>query len=86
MKMTPTGFKASSGNKMKPRSRKRIHYACLDNLHHFLEGEVNFEEWALRQEELESQLSPEPELPFMQLVAEPEGTKPTRPPKRPVAA
>ena len=51
--MTPTGFRTSSISALKPKSRKRIHHACLDNLHHFLEGEVGFEEWALRQEALE---------------------------------
>ncbi len=88
--MTPTGFRTSGTSSLKPKSRKRIHHACLDNLHHFLEGEVDFEAWALRQEELESQLTPEPELPFMQLPPEPEDPAPDRPskrpPRRPVAA
>ena len=84
--MTSTGFKTSAGRRSKTGSKKRIHHACLDNLHHFLEGEVNFEEWALRQEELESRLTPEPELPFLELPPEPEEPKPKRPPKRTVAA
>ncbi len=78
--MTSAGFKTRAG------SPKRIHHACLDNLHHFLEGKVNFEEWTLRQEELESQLSPHPELPLPVLPPEPEQPEPARPSKRPVAA
>ena len=88
--MTSAGFGTSAGRQNRSGSKKRIHHACLDNLHHFLEGEVNFEEWALRQEELEGQLSPHPELPLLALPPEPEEPKPDypskRPPKRPVAA
>lgn len=84
--MTPTGSRTSGMSSLKPKSRKRIHYACLDNLHHFLEGELNFEEWALRQEELESQLTPEPELPFMQLSPEPDAPGSSKPARRRVAA
>jgi hypothetical protein len=46
------------------RDRKRVHHACLDNFRHYLSGEVSFDEWESRQEELESRLTPAPELPF----------------------
>ncbi len=46
------------------RTSKRIHHACLQNLDMYLKGELTFAEWRSRQEELESRLSPEPELPF----------------------
>lgn len=83
---TLTGSRAGAGSRMKTKPRKRIHHACLDNLHHFLEGEVNFEEWELRQEELESQLGPHPELPLMAVLPEPEEPEPKRTPKHPKAA
>ncbi len=78
---TLTGSRAGAGSRTKTKPRKRIHHACLDNLHHFLEGEVNFKEWELRQEELESQLGPHPELPLMAVPPEPRRT-----PKHPKAA
>ncbi len=46
------------------RDRKLVHHACLDNFRHYLSGEVSFDEWESRQEELESRLTPAPELPF----------------------
>jgi len=36
----------------------------MHNLDLYLQGEITFAEWKSRQEELESRLSPEPELPF----------------------
>lgn len=48
------------------QTSKRIYEACLHNLALYLEGRVSFEEWRSRQEELESRLSPAPELPFHQ--------------------
>ena len=54
--MTPT----AAGS----RDRKKVHHACLDNFRHYLSGEVSFDEWESRQEELESRLTPAPELPF----------------------
>lgn len=46
------------------QTSKRIHQACMDNLERYLEGRLSFEEWQRRQEELESRLGPEPELPL----------------------
>jgi hypothetical protein len=79
-----TGFKNRAERRMKTESRKRVHHACLDNLHDFLEGQMSFEEWELRQEELESQLSPEPELPLLEIPSEREKSK--RHSKQPKAA
>ncbi|MBI3126138.1 MAG: hypothetical protein HYZ11_00865 [Candidatus Tectomicrobia bacterium] len=42
-----------------------IHEACFQNLQLLLKGQISFTEWQRRQEELESRLSPEPELPFI---------------------
>ena len=58
------------------RTSKRIHQACLHNLALYLQGALSFEEWSSRQEELESRLSPEPELPLHE-----GGKAPGRPPK-----
>ena len=63
---------------MAPKTRKPIHRACLRNLWHYLKGDLAYEEWSRRQEELESRLGPEPELPF-------EEERPARP-GRPKAA
>ena len=49
---------------MATKTLKPIHRACLRNLWQFLKEDVSYEEWLLRQEELESKLGPEPELPF----------------------
>ena len=46
------------------RNPKRINLACLDNLNRYLTGGLSFREWERRQEELESRLTPAPELPF----------------------
>ena len=70
--MRTAGTRSSARSRMKGKFRRRIHHACLDNLRHLLEGELKFDEWALCQEELESQLGPEPELPFTQLVSKSE--------------
>ncbi len=43
---------------------KKVNLACLDNLNHFLSGDRTFADWESRQEELESRLTPAPELPF----------------------
>lgn len=83
--MTTEGFR-TRGNRQKAESKKRIHHACLDNLHEFLEGKVSFEEWELRQDELESRLTPAPELPLLAFVPESEATQTERPPKHPKAA
>lgn len=72
---------------MTPRTRsgrpspKKINLACLDNLNHFLSGDLSFADWESRQEELESRLTPAPELPFA-----PARPRPVRPTNSPQAA
>ncbi len=46
------------------RTSKRIHQACMRNLALYLQGQISYEDWQTRQEELESRLTPAPELPF----------------------
>jgi hypothetical protein len=53
------------------RNPKRINLACLDNLNRYLTGGLSFGEWERRQEELESRLTPAPELPFALAPLEP---------------
>lgn len=43
---------------------KPINEACFQNLQLLLKGKISFAEWERRQEELESRLTPEPELPL----------------------
>jgi len=43
---------------------KPVNEACFQNLQLLLKGEISFAEWERRQEELESRLTPAPELPF----------------------
>lgn len=47
------------------QTSKRIHQACIRNLALYLQGHISYEDWQNRQEELESRLTPEPELPFV---------------------
>lgn len=49
---------------MAVKPQKSIHRACLGNLWNYLRGEIPYEEWVKHQDELESRLTPEPELPF----------------------
>ncbi|MBT3350708.1 MAG: hypothetical protein HOC91_02790 [Nitrospinaceae bacterium] len=60
---------------------KKINHACLNNLNQFLSGELSFADWESRQEELESRLTPAPELPFAQAPARPRPVRPTGAPK-----
>ncbi len=46
------------------QTSKRIHQACMRNLALYLQGHISYEDWRSRQEELESRLTPAPELPF----------------------
>ena len=47
------------------KTRKQpVYKACFENLQHLLKGEISYAEWERRQEELESRLTPEPELPL----------------------
>lgn len=46
------------------QTSKRIHQACMWNLALYLQGQISYEDWRSRQEELESRLTPAPELPF----------------------
>jgi hypothetical protein len=59
--------------KTKVRTRP-IHEACFQNLELLLKGEISFAGWRRRQEELESRLSPAPELP---LISGEDGEGPT---------
>ena len=43
---------------------KPVNEASFQNLQLLLKGEISFAEWERRQEELESRLTPAPELPF----------------------
>ncbi len=49
---------------MRTKARASVNQACLHNLGEFLEGAISYAEWARHQEEFESRLTPEPELPF----------------------
>lgn len=46
------------------QTSKRVHQACMRNLALYLQGQISYEDWRSRQEELESRLTPAPELPF----------------------
>ncbi len=48
------------------QASRRIHRACMQNLSMFLEGRISYEDWRNRQEELESRLTPAPELPLVE--------------------
>ncbi len=52
---------------------KRIHEACMRNLALYLQGHISFEDWQAQQKELESRLTPEPELPFSRATPKPIG-------------
>lgn len=47
------------------QTSKRVHQACMRNLALYLQGQISYEDWRRRQEELESMLTPAPELPFV---------------------
>ena len=49
---------------------KPIHQACFRNLQRLLKGKISFAEWRRHHDELESRLSPEPELPFTRTESE----------------
>ena len=66
-----------------PGNPKKVNLACLDNLNDYLSGDLPFAEWEGRQEELESRLTPAPELPFAHPPAKP---RPVRPSGSPQAA
>ncbi len=59
-----------------PGNPKKVNMACLDNLNDYLSDDLSFAEWESRQGELESRLTPAPELPFADL---PFGQPPARP-------
>ncbi len=54
------------GRRMKGTSHvsKHIHRACMRNLALYLKGQISYQDWQGRQEELESRLTPAPELPL----------------------
>lgn len=62
--MTTTRQVPGCGTHETHRSEKDVHRACMRNLSLFLGGHISYEEWQARQEELESRLTPAPELPF----------------------
>ncbi len=76
--MTMTRQVPGCGTHETSRSTKDIHRACMRNLFLFLQGHISYEDWQSGQEELESRLTPAPELPL--------STRAPRTPRTPEAA
>lgn len=62
--MATTERRPGYGMNETSRNSRRIHRACMRNLALYLQRRISYEDWRHRQEELESRLTPAPELPF----------------------